>query len=73
MSTNANRQASRLHRLQVYLPENLQQALDKYIATEFSPDSRIVTAIINKALTEFLEKRGYINQQEEAKEQGGEE
>ena len=63
MNTKANEIVPRPYRLQVYLPEDVQQALDKYIADEFPPSKRVVTAVVSKAVAEFLEKKGYLGQQ----------
>ncbi len=50
------------YRLQVYLPTDIQNALDKYIAEEFSSDSRVVSAIVRKSIAEFLTRAGYLKQ-----------
>jgi len=50
-------------RLQIYLPDNVQAALDKYIAEKYSPSSRVVSAIVRRAISEFLVKEGYLAQQ----------
>ena len=55
-----NRRTAR-HKIQMYLPVNVQAALNKYIAEEYSPEARVVTATIIKALSEFLEKAGYLD------------
>jgi len=51
------------YKLQVYLPGNIKTALDKYVAEQFSPDSRVITAVVRKAVTEFLERAGYLEKQ----------
>ena len=51
------------YRLQVYLPADVQQALDKYAADQFSSDSRVTSAIVRKAITKFLEEAGYLDRQ----------
>lgn len=63
MNAKANEKVPRPYRLQVYLPEDVQLALDQYMAKEFSPSKRVVTAVVSKAVAEFLEKRGYLDQQ----------
>lgn len=47
----------------MYLPEEVQEALEKYIAEKYSSESRMVTATISRALSEFLEKEGYLGRQ----------
>lgn len=52
-----------LHKTQVYLPEAVQAALDKYVAEKYFPGSRIVTGIVIRAISEFLEREGYLDRQ----------
>lgn len=63
MTTKANKWVTERHRLQIYLPVGVQEALDKYIADKFSPGARVVTALVTRAVTEFLEKEGYLDRQ----------
>lgn len=63
METKAVKWGTRQYRLQVYLPESIKVALDKYISENFSSDSRIISAVVRKAVAEYLEKRGYLDQQ----------
>lgn len=51
------------HLIQVYLPPNVQVAMDKYIADKYSPSTRVTTAIVTRAVSEFLEKEGYLKRQ----------
>lgn len=62
MENKAVRWGTRQYRLQVYLPELLKTALDKYAADQFSSDSRVISAVVRKAVAEYLEKRGYLDQ-----------
>lgn len=63
MNTKATKWGTGQYKLQVYLPANIKVALDKYIKDQFSSDSRVMSAVVRKAVTEFLEKRGYLEQQ----------
>ena len=65
MNKKASKWGTQEHRLQIYLPGPIQEALNKYIADKYS-SGRVVTAIVTRALSEFLEKEGYL------KHQGGE-
>lgn len=51
------------YKLQVYLPVNLKSALDKYAKEKFSGGSRVTSAIVRNALTEYLERAGYLGNQ----------
>lgn len=53
----------RRHKIQLYLPPGVQAALDKYVAEKYSPEARVVSATITRALSEFLEKEGYSSRQ----------
>ncbi len=59
MNKKASEWGIKGHRLQIYLPAPVQEALDKYIAEKYS-SGRVVTAIVTRALSEFLEKEGYL-------------
>ncbi len=65
MTSKASGWGTKGHRLQIYLPASIQEALNKYIAEKYS-SGRVVTAIVTRALSEFLEREGYL------KHQGGE-
>ena len=51
------------YKLQVYLPANIKNALDRYAKEKFSGGSRVISAIVRNALTEYLEKAGYLGDQ----------
>ena len=65
MNKKASEWGPKGHRLQIYLSASVQEALDRYIAEKYS-SGRVVTAIVTRALSELLEKEGYL------KRQGGE-
>jgi len=54
---------TRQYRLQIYLPEEIKAALDRYTAEKFTPSSRVISAVVRKAVTEFLERAGYMEKQ----------
>ena len=43
----------------IRLSEELNERLPKYLEAEFRPNSRVVTAIFEKALDSFLKDKGY--------------
>lgn len=47
-------------RYQIYLPESIHLALQKYIEDNFVPGSRVVTATIRNAIVTYLKARGYL-------------
>ena len=53
-----------LHKLQIYLPDSVQEVLDRYIVEKYSSEARMVTGIVTRALTEFLEREGYMEHTE---------
>jgi len=55
------RRTTRHTRLQVYLPDKLATALDKYLNDVFPTEDRVVSVTMRKALHEFLKKEGYID------------
>ena len=59
MNTKATTWGTKRHKIQLYLPADVQAALDKYITEKYSSEARVVTATITRALSEFLEKEGY--------------
>ena len=62
MSNNEVEDKPGLIKYQIYLGEELQEALEKYIEENYEPGSRLKTAIIRKAVAEFLRKEGYLDQ-----------
>ena len=62
MSNKASKWGTSEHRLQIYLPALVQEALNKYIAEKYS-SGRVVTAIVTRALSEFLAREGYLEHQ----------
>lgn len=58
-SGNANTEA-KFDRLMVYLPRRSADALHKYISEKFSPRARVKTAVVTKAIDDFLIKEGYL-------------
>ena len=61
MNKKAVRWGTERHKIQMYLPIEIQMALDRYIAEKYSPESRMVTATITRALSEFLQGEGYLD------------
>lgn len=51
------------YKLQVYLPANIKAALDRYAKEKFSGGSRVTSAIVRNALSEYLVKAGYLELQ----------
>lgn len=60
MSNKVTRWGTKKHKIQIYLPVDIQAALDKYISEKYTSEARVVTATITRALSEFLEKEGYL-------------
>ena len=60
MCAKSNKWKPEGYRLQIYLPANVQAALEKYIGDNFSSESRVTSAIVRKAVTEFLDRAGYL-------------
>lgn len=61
MNAKASRWGPRDYKLQVHLPEDIKVALDKYAKEKFSGGSRVISAIVRNALTEYLEREGYLD------------
>lgn len=61
MNSKAANKEVRLTKYQVYLTKGLQDSLCRYISDQFSPEDRVITAIIRRAIAEFLSKRGYYD------------
>lgn len=55
------RKTTRHSRLQVYLPGDLASSFDNYLHDNFPTDERVVSAVMRKALHEFLKREGYID------------
>lgn len=47
-------------RYQVYLNDDVHNALQRYIKDNFVPGTRVVTATIRNALVYFLKGKGYL-------------
>ncbi len=47
-------------RFQIILGTDIEKALKDYIDRNFEQDTRVYTAIIRKAVAEFLRKEGYL-------------
>ena len=62
--TQENTQEEESYRLIVFLPARTKDALFTYIRDEFPPKSRVRTAIVVKALDEFLKREGYLKDEE---------
>ena len=62
MSSKAKKWGTSGHRLQIYLPDPVQSALNRYITEKYS-SGRVVTAIVARAVSEFLEREGYLDRQ----------
>ena len=63
MNNRKAKWGTKRHKIQMYLPARVQAALDKYIIEKYSTESRMVTSTITRALSEFLEKEGYLDRQ----------
>jgi len=63
MKSGTSAWGTKQYRLQVYLPEDIKTALDRYTTESFSADSRVVSAVVRKAVAEFLERAGYLSRQ----------
>lgn len=61
MNNGITTKRTKLTKYQVYLTEDLQDAFTRYIHDQFSPNDRVVTALIRKAITLFLIQKGYID------------
>lgn len=46
-------------RFQIILGEDIEKALRKYVGEVYGHDTRVFTAILRRAVTEFLKKEGY--------------
>jgi len=46
-------------RFQIILGEDIEKVLRKYVGETYGQDTRVYTAIIRRAVTEFLKKEGY--------------
>ena len=46
---------------QIYLGDELQEPLERYIQDNYAPGTHVKTAIIRKAVMEFLRKEGYYS------------
>ena len=46
---------------QVYLGQELEEALKRYTSDKFPPGTRVTTSIIRRSVAEFLEREGYYN------------
>ena len=62
--TQENTQEEESYRLIVFLPARTKDALFTYIRDEFPPKSRVRTAIVVKALDQFLANAGYLKDEE---------
>ncbi len=60
MNTKAVDVKVKLTRYQVYLSEELEAALKRYITENYGPNIRMYTATFNRALTKFLKEEGYL-------------
>lgn len=58
MNSKATKWGTRQYKLQVYLSADVKAALDRYMAKQYASDSRVISATVRRALTEFLEKEG---------------
>jgi len=44
---------------QIYLGEELQESVERYIREKYAPGSRVKTTVFRIALMEFMKKEGY--------------
>ena len=51
----------KLIKYQVYLGSKLQEPLERYIQDNYAPGTQMKTAVIRKAVMEFLRKEGYYS------------
>ena len=66
MAEKVVEEASKQTKYQVYLSEELHNAFQRYMQENFPGDSRVTTAIIRKALAQFLQKEGYYGTEDES-------
>jgi len=61
MNSKAANKGIKMTKYQVYLTKGLQDGLCRYIKDQFTSEDRVTTAIIRRAIAEFLSKRGYYD------------
>lgn len=61
MDTNVAETKPKPIKYQVYLGDELQQALERYIQDKYGTGASVKTAIFRKALIEFLRNEGYYD------------
>ena len=59
MNSKVVEEGTKLVKYQVYLTKDLQDAFLRYISEQFLPEDRVVTAVIRRAIAQFLKKEGY--------------
>jgi len=47
-------------RFQIILGEDIEKELQRYIGDKYGQGTRVYTAIIKRAVAEFLKKEGYL-------------
>ncbi len=60
MEKNAVEEKTEPIRFQIILGEDVEKALQRYIGDNFPHGTRVYTALIRKAVAEFLKKEGYL-------------
>ncbi|KKK52922.1 hypothetical protein LCGC14_3100030 [marine sediment metagenome] len=61
MNSKVVEKKTKLTKYQVYLTKDLQEAFIRYIREQYLPEDRVVTAVIRKAIAQFLKKEGYYD------------
>lgn len=61
MNSKVVEEKAKLTKYQVYLTKDLQEAFSRYVSDQFLPEDRVVTAIIRRAIAQFLRKEGYYD------------
>lgn len=59
MSRSGDESKPKPIKYQIYLGEELQESLERYMKDNYAPGSRVKTVVFRKALMEFLKKEGY--------------
>lgn len=59
MSTNEVESKDKMY--QVYLGSEVSSAFERYIRDKYPPKTRVQTALIRRALAEFLKREGYYD------------
>jgi len=59
MSKSGDESKPKPTKYQIYLGEELQESLERYMKENYPPGSRVKTVVFRTALIEFLKNKGY--------------